>query len=293
MFDLSVIIPCYNSSTTIKKAIESVLHQDVTVSIEIIVIDDCSMDFEILEKEINSLSHRQEISIRIIKLTKNNGGGHARNVGILESNSKYTSFLDSDDIWLPNKIKKQLRVYTPRTILTSKVKKGSDINSANILPKIVKLDSEPVSEALFVNSKLIQTSTFFMSSDIAKEVMFNPNLPRHQDYDFLLRAESLGYSIIQDGTPTSFWRVEDASSNRFLKKKATPEFFIEWFLEYKKYMTPKAQVSYISKNIFSACIITKKFKLLFSFLFDGKFGLFNIISIFYHVIKWRFSKVFR
>ncbi|WP_105902593.1 glycosyltransferase family 2 protein [Vibrio gangliei] len=289
---VSIIIPCYNSSFYIKDTLDSIFLQDYNESVEVIVIDDNSDDTSELENILDMFSD-SFYKLIFIKNEVNVGGGQARNLGINASAGDFICFLDSDDIWLPNKIKEQLKIYTPRTILTSKVKKGGDINSADVLPKIVKLDSEPVSEALFVNSKLIQTSTFFMSSDIAKEVMFNPNLPRHQDYDFLLRAESLGYSIIQDDTPTSFWRVEDASSNRFLKKKATPEFFIEWFLEYKKYMTPKAQVSYISKNIFSACIITKKFKLLFSFLFDGKFGLFNIISIFYHVIKWRLSKVFR
>ncbi|WMN63447.1 glycosyltransferase family 2 protein [Vibrio parahaemolyticus] len=293
IYDLSVIIPCYNSSETIKSAIESVFIQDANISIEVIVVDDNSSDINSLENEINNIDSKPGNNIRLIKLSKNNGGGNARNIGISKSNSKYISFLDSDDTWMRGKLNRQIKIYKPGTILTSKVKKGSDLSSAIVLPKEIKLDLEPVSEALFVTNKLIQTSTFFMSSDIAKMVMFNPNLPRHQDYDFLLRAEHLGFSIVQDDEPTSFWRVEDSSSNRFLKKKATPEFFIQWFSEYRKYMTNKAQVSYVSKNIFSACIITRKFKLLCSFVFLGDFDTIEIFKIFYHVVKWRFNKVFR
>lgn len=289
---ITIVIPCYNSSSYMEQTLNSVILQGMNKSLEVIIVDDNSSDITELEfilKAFENIFH----SLTLVKNNRNAGGGSARNKGINLATGVYICFLDSDDIWLISKLKDQKIKYKTGSILTSSVLKGKSIPTSKVLPKHTKLPSEAVSDAIFVNNKLIQTSTFFMSTDIARKVMFNPRLPRHQDYDFLLRAESMGYSIIQDDIPTSFWRVEDVSSNRFLKKKATPEFFIEWFLEYKKYMTQKAQVSYISKNIFSACIITRKFKLLYSFIFDGKFGFFDIISIFFHVIKWRFSKVFR
>lgn len=285
---IDVIIPYHNDSKYIKECLYSVLQQKLETYIYI--LDDNSSDSDKLLEIIKDINSNNIFYFRNKKTL--NGAG-SRNIGIAKSKSKYICFLDSDDVWMCEKLSRQLNLYQDGTILTSQVFKGKSIEESKILPVIVKNNSEPVSDALFVHNKLIQTSTFFMTSDIAKKVMFNPDLPRHQDYDFLLRAESLGYTIIQDNTPTSFWRVEDDSSDRFLKKKATPEFFIEWFSEYKKYMTPMAQVSYVSKNIFSSCVITKKFKLLALFLFDGNFKFTELVSIFYNVIKWRVNKVFK
>lgn len=289
---VSVIIPCYNSSKYISDTLESIRIQKFNGKIEVILVDDHSNDVINLERTVKQFEN-SFFNFKLIKSPVNVGGGQARNIGIEASSGDFICFLDSDDIWLDSKLSHQVEIYRSGEILTSKVLKGPSLSESELLPKLVKLPQEPVSEALFTTNKLIQTSTFFMSSDIAKSVKFNPDLPRHQDYDFLLRAEELGFEIVQDDKPTSFWRVEDASSNRFLKKKATPEFFIKWFSEYKKYMTPKAQMSYVSKNIFSACIITRKFKLLVSFLFSGDFSAIDIVKILYHVVKWRLNKVFQ
>jgi glycosyltransferase involved in cell wall biosynthesis len=291
MPSVSVIVPTYNSSTTILETINSVYGQCFLGRIQLVIVDDCSADIVTLEEKITTSQPPSNVEIKFIKLKDNVGGGSARNTGIKASNCDYLTFLDSDDIWLPYKLTRQLQSYKDGTILTSQVMKGSNFDNSKVLPLEVKQSNEKISEALFVNSKLIQTSTFFMSSDIAKIIMFNPNLPRHQDYDFLLRAESLGYPIIQTEEPTSFWRVENFSSNRFLKKKATPEFFIEWYKEYKKYMTNSANISYVAKNIFSACMITKKFGLFFNFLLSDNFSYIERLQILKGILLWRWEKL--
>ncbi|MEE3878776.1 glycosyltransferase family 2 protein [Vibrio sp. YYF0003] len=293
---ISVVIPTYNSSSTISEALQSVIEQQFdtnNVYIEIVIIDDGSKDQECLNEKIKNFKcTNSNVNIVDIYLPENVGGGEARNIGIKESSGDYVSFLDSDDIWLCDKISHQLKIYNESSVLTGKVIKGKNINCGTILPLLSKKENEYVSDALFLSNKLIQTSTFFMSKKIALDILFNPKLPRHQDYDFLLRAECLGYKIIQDDKPVSFWRVEDASSNRFLKKKASPEFFICWFNEYKKYMTKESQISYVSKNIFSACMITKKINLFFKFLLFGNFKLLEVINVFFNIIKWRLEKIF-
>jgi glycosyltransferase involved in cell wall biosynthesis len=99
---ISVIIPCFNSDNFIRESINSVLNQTYK-NIEIIVIDDGSVD--------TTLSILQEYSGFLTILNQNNSGaGSARNAGLRASNGEYIAFLDSDDYWDPDKIRKQLNL---------------------------------------------------------------------------------------------------------------------------------------------------------------------------------------
>lgn len=291
---VSIVIPTYNSSGCILDALFSIVRQTVSAPIEIVIIDDNSNDFEKLKHVVTtffSTRCNNQLSFVLIKNEINLGGGYSRNIGIENAKYQFIAFMDSDDIWCENKLSSQIMSYKPNSILTSAVLKGPSIKESIVLPKEKKRVNETVSDALFVHNKLIQTSTFFMSSDIAKKIKFNPSLPRHQDYDFLLRAEAAGYFIIQDEQPLSFWRVEDASTNRFIKKKATPEFFINWFGEYRKYMTTDAAIAYVSKNIFSACMITKKYSLFNDFYFSEAFSILERCKIIVGIVSWRMKKI--
>src|SRR5574344_344305 len=100
---VSVIIPMYNSKDTIKSAIESVLNQRYKESIEIIVVNDGSKDGceKIVEKMI--INNQTNRTIKLIN-KPNCGVSSARNRGIKEANGEYIAFLDSDDMWHPQKL---------------------------------------------------------------------------------------------------------------------------------------------------------------------------------------------
>jgi len=104
---ISVIIPMYNSKDTIKNAIESVINQTYKDPIEIIVVNDGSTDGS--EKIVEEIILKNN-SNRIIKLiNKENGGvSSARNRGIKEASGDWIALLDSDDIWFPEKLEKQI-----------------------------------------------------------------------------------------------------------------------------------------------------------------------------------------
>ena len=104
---ISVIIPMYNSKDTIKSAIESILNQTYQQSIEIIVVNDGSKDGS--EKIVEDIISNNKTN-RIIRLiNKPNGGvSSARNRGIKEASGEWIALLDSDDIWLSEKLRKQL-----------------------------------------------------------------------------------------------------------------------------------------------------------------------------------------
>lgn len=101
---VSVIVPVYNAENYMKETIDSILAQTYE-NIEIICIDDMSKDNsrDILEE----YSSKYE-NIRTILLEKNGGVANARNVGISKAKGRFIAFLDSDDIWLPEKIEKQV-----------------------------------------------------------------------------------------------------------------------------------------------------------------------------------------
>jgi teichuronic acid biosynthesis glycosyltransferase TuaG len=102
---ISVITPCYNSARYIGQTIESVLAQTYQ-NWEMIIVDDCSTDNSFqLAREYAEKDKR----IRVYRQEQNSGAALARNKAIMESHGKYVAFLDSDDLWLPEKLEKQLR----------------------------------------------------------------------------------------------------------------------------------------------------------------------------------------
>lgn len=100
---ISVIIPNYNYSKYISKAVDSVLSQTYP-NVEVIVVDDGSRDdsLDILKTYGNE--------IKVLK-QKNQGVSAARNSGAEASSGEFVAFLDADDIWLPKKLERQMRKF--------------------------------------------------------------------------------------------------------------------------------------------------------------------------------------
>ncbi len=100
---VSAIVATYNRAHIVEQAIESILQQTYT-NIEILVVDDGSTDDTAMR-----LATRYGNSIRVIT-QKNSGPGAARNRGIKESKGNLIAFLDSDDLWLPAFIDRQVKL---------------------------------------------------------------------------------------------------------------------------------------------------------------------------------------
>ena len=92
---ISIIIPTYNDSTHVCRAIDSALTQE-TKNIEIIVIDDCSTDNT---RQVLSRKYRNDNRVKLIFQKENGKQGYQRNFGIRKSKGKYIFFIDSDD-WI-------------------------------------------------------------------------------------------------------------------------------------------------------------------------------------------------
>lgn len=99
----SVIMPAFNCEATLGDAIVSVLSQTFS-DFELIVVDDCSLDSS---RSIAESYARKDSRIKIVCLEKNKGVAEARNAGIYLARGRYIAFLDSDDLWLPEKLEAQ------------------------------------------------------------------------------------------------------------------------------------------------------------------------------------------
>lgn len=99
---VSVVIPAFNRRNLLNRAIESVLTQSFT-ELSLVVVDDASTE------DLGSCRHRViAAGHRWIRLDINSGPAHARNVGAGMTESDWIMFLDSDDVWNPEKVEKQL-----------------------------------------------------------------------------------------------------------------------------------------------------------------------------------------
>lgn len=106
---VSVVIPCYRSANTVKRALESIEAQTVRPA-EVILVDDASAD----GSSTCLASLLQEISwggkATLLSLERNGGPASARNSGWEAATGRYVAFLDADDSWHPRKLELQVRV---------------------------------------------------------------------------------------------------------------------------------------------------------------------------------------
>ena len=100
---VSIITPSYNTAKFISETITSVLAQTYT-NWELIIVDDCSTD----DTDAVVRPYLADGCIRYIKNEKNSGAAVSRNRALREAKGKWIAFLDSDDLWLPEKLEKQI-----------------------------------------------------------------------------------------------------------------------------------------------------------------------------------------
>jgi glycosyltransferase involved in cell wall biosynthesis len=178
---VSVIIPTYNRGWIIKEAIDSILAQDYT-EFELIVVDDGSTDHtsDVLD------SYGDDIKVLF---QKNKGVSAARNRGIAEASGKFIAFLDSDDLWLPQKLTVQIEFFnqTPDALICQTeevwIRNGLRVNPKKRHKKPSGMIFNPSLELCLVSPSavMIRRSLF------GRVGKFDETLPACEDYDLWLR----------------------------------------------------------------------------------------------------------
>ena len=188
MNTVSVIIPVYNRTFSIRDAVESVLIQSIKPS-EIIVIDDGS-SFDTASYLKNYMHH-----IRLIKLNKNEGVSFARNTGIKAACGEYIAFLDSDDLFLPKKLECQINYMDENNLLISHTdefwyRKDSWVNQG----KSNKRYGGYIFDKILDKCRISPSSLIVHKSVFDKSGYFNEDLKVCEDYEISLRF-ALKYKI--------------------------------------------------------------------------------------------------
>jgi teichuronic acid biosynthesis glycosyltransferase TuaG len=211
---ISIITPNYNSEKYISEMILSVINQTYK-NWELLITDDCSTDdsINIINKFIESDSHI--------------GAGLSRNYSIEKSNGKYLAFLDSDDIWVTNKLEKQ-RQFMEKNSFQFSFTAYSTFKNGLVSCKHIKVPLK-VSLNDILKTCDIYTSTVIVSNSILKKGM--PDIRRRQDFltwVYLLKNVKYAYAINE---PLTGYRLseESLSSNKLNVAK------IQWIC-YRKHL---------------------------------------------------------
>ncbi|MBE6075406.1 MAG: glycosyltransferase family 2 protein [Selenomonas ruminantium] len=187
---VSVIITTYGrAGNLIYEAINSVRKQTYK-NIEIIIVDDNGVGTEIQKN--NEIIFQDESDIMYIANKKNSGAQVSRNVGILASNGKYIACLDDDDIWMPEKIEKQVKLMEEENLALVFCNGyrfyDNDLNKKKIYQYnfISNRDLDFTTELR--SDRIGSTSIPLMRRDCLSQTgLFDVNMPARQDYDMWLR----------------------------------------------------------------------------------------------------------
>ncbi len=221
MTDLvSVIIPSYNCSSTITRAIDSVLSQK-NVILEVIVVDDGSTDDTIAKLETYSSS------ITVITI-KNSGPATARNTGITASNGNFIAFLDADDEWLPYKLSEQLKIFhdSPNVGMVSSAAEQIDADG-NIVVSCARHLQGTLKTLLFYENPII-TSSVILRGEILRDygANFCEKLRLAEDWQLWIRLSAITEIVV---LPRIFVRYHIHSSN--LTKEFSAEEVYESYID--------------------------------------------------------------
>lgn len=237
----SVVIPAYNRAHSIAPTLASVRDQTLG-DFECIVVDDGSADGAELERQVSGLADPRFRYIR----QDNRGGGGARNTGILAARGTYVAFLDSDDLFLPQKLERfaaRLRG-DPAEALYSYLYVDRGVGRYWVRPDRPIRPDEDVGEYLFVANQFIATPSIVLHHEAAAATLFDPALAKGQDLDFCLRLQQAGVRFAMIEEPLSIW-VDRAEAGRTSHARGA-EAPLAWLERSGHLLTRRALLGYRS-----------------------------------------------
>ncbi len=180
----------YNEERFVAQAIQSVLNQSYT-NFELLIVDDKSTDRSL---EI-ARGYESDGRVRIITNSKNRGLSYTRNNGIRQSNGKVIAFIDSDDVYYPDKLELQIQEmsmggrYKDEVVYTN----YSKLDEQGRVITLKKLEPSQIKKRITVSALITEVvdpmcATIVCLKETALEVgLFDETLRIREDYEFMLR----------------------------------------------------------------------------------------------------------
>lgn len=221
---ISVITPVYNAEHFIEQTIDSVLKQNYR-NIEMFLVDDCSKDSS--ETIIKKYSEKYD-NIYYYRQKKNMGAAVARNTALALSKGRYVAFLDSDDIWKTDKVKRQIA-------LMAKMKSPFSYTAIEMIDKEGKIVRKKRPVKKYVDYKFLLKNTMIATSSVIIDRKYfgdfrMPLIRSGQDYAtwlLLLRKGAIACGI-NEALVQYRVRSDSLSSNKLKSIKTV------WQIQYRQ-----------------------------------------------------------
>lgn len=202
---VSIITPCYNSSAFISQTIASVISQNYS-NWEMIIVDDCSTD-----NSAEIIKSYSEIDSRIKYFKTEIASGSPttpRNIGISKAKGRFIAFLDSDDLWLPEKLAIQLPLFEDDNVVIvySYYKKISE--DGKNLSRVIKSSSLHSYQTLLFGNEIGCLTAVI---DTTKVDNFSFRHIGHEDYALWLSILKKGGIAKNAEAVLAYYRVREAS----------------------------------------------------------------------------------
>lgn len=204
---VSVIVPHFNRQELIVPTLRSLRAQTCN-DWELIVVDDASRE------DPTRVVQAVIPKARVLLLPKNRGPAAARNAGIDAAQGRFIAFLDSDDHWEPEKLARQLAAVLAqpdpdRVFCVTRTRVVDAAGRERMRPSRPVRSGERFSEFLYVAGEFAQSSSFFLSREIAVRVRFREAMRQYEDHLFFIEAGNFGARYLLVDAPLVTWRNDD------------------------------------------------------------------------------------
>lgn len=209
---VSIVVPIYNSERFISATIDTVEKQTYE-NWELILVDDCSKDnsIKVIQERIKNNN-----KIKLIKLQKNSGAAIARNVGIKNSSGQFIAFLDADDLWEDEKLRRQINFMNDNEYAFSFTgyEFADEYGFGN--GKVVKVPFKMNYKQALKNTTIFTSTVMFNLEKISKDEVYFENI-KSEDTATWWRVLKSGYLAYGLNEKLSYYRRTKGtlSSNKF------------------------------------------------------------------------------
>ena len=212
---VSVIMPCYNAAKYLDDAINSLRAQTYD-NFELLAVNDGSSDQTQSRLELHAA---KDPRVRVFR-QKNAGPSAARNTALRQINGEYVCFLDSDDVYLPEKLDRQIRFLQQHPqvdlVYSDYYTSDAELNLTSLTPTKV-LESDMV-EGFGLRNRFPPLATMFRSRLMDTVGEFDESLRMAEDWDYWLRWAKVGTFAYLPGSPMVIYRTHGAQAHHDLNR---------------------------------------------------------------------------
>ena len=219
MDKVSIITPVYKCEQYIEETIKSVQAQTYT-NWEMILADDCTPDNS---PEIIKAMSASDPRIRYLRLKENGGAAVARNAALEAASGRYIAYLDADDIWLPQKLERQIKFLNENNVQFSCCDYEKIEADGASLSKIVHMPKTITYEQLLRNTIIQTVGVIVDLKSVDMKLLVMPNIRRGQDSATWLQMLKNGVVFTGQNEVLAQYRKtpKSLSSNKFKAMQRT------------------------------------------------------------------------